>query len=82
MGRRLATAVHIEHPKTHKLLILQPGEEPDEDVSEAITNPYAWGEEREAPTLDDPEPEAAPEPEPAPEKPAARTRSRKATGEQ
>ncbi|MET8538298.1 hypothetical protein ABZV67_43045 [Streptomyces sp. NPDC005065] len=71
MGRRLATAVHLEHPKTHELLILQPGDEPDEDVAEAITNPDAW--EPEEVTGDDqasdpgPDPEPTPEPEPEPE---------------
>jgi hypothetical protein len=106
MGRRLASAVHVEHPKTHEWLVLQPGEEPDEDVAEAITNPDCWesddGVEQEP--ADDPatepetEPTPVPVPEPAPErapetasaaesepelaKPAARTRTRKATGEQ
>ncbi|MGW3657226.1 hypothetical protein ACWD6R_16695 [Streptomyces sp. NPDC005151] len=107
MGRRLAAAVHIEHPTTHELLILQPGEEPDEDVAEAITNPDAWetpeevtvDDQSETPTSTDPGPEAEPKPEPVPEsepepevepvpvpeapaKPAAKTRARKAAGEQ
>ncbi|MFF1651643.1 hypothetical protein [Streptomyces sp. NPDC058240] len=80
MGRRLATAVHVEHPKTHEFLILQPGDEPDEVVAEAITNPDAWETPEEAtgddlapdPATDpepkpDPEPVPEPEPEPAPE---------------
>ncbi|MFD3452781.1 hypothetical protein ACFWVC_11400 [Streptomyces sp. NPDC058691] len=78
MGRRLATAVHIEHPETHELLILQPGDEPDEVVATAITNPDAWEEDPEALTLDDPAligatpptlafDDPGPEPQPAPE---------------
>ncbi|MET7495046.1 hypothetical protein [Streptomyces sp900116325] len=96
MGRRLATAVHLEHPKTHELLILQPGDEPEEDVAEAITNPDAWEDDAEKDGGDQdpdagrtpdpvPDPEPAPEPEPEPEapaKPAAKARVRKATGEQ
>ncbi|WP_406468890.1 hypothetical protein [Streptomyces sp. NBC_01594] len=95
MGRRLATAVHLEHPKTHELLILQPGDEPDEDVAAAITNLDAWeddAEEDAGRTPDpvpapEPAPEPVPEPEPeaepeAPAKPAAKARARKATGEQ
>ncbi|WP_326737071.1 hypothetical protein [Streptomyces sp. NBC_01022] len=96
MGRRLATAVHLEHPTTHELLILQPGEVPDEDVAEAITNPDAW-ETAEEVTTDVPQEtpaSAAPGPEPVPEpvpvaeavpdvsaKPAAKARARKATEE-
>ncbi|WP_327349693.1 hypothetical protein OG772_20650 [Streptomyces sp. NBC_01321] len=73
MGRRLATAVHLEHPKTHELLILQPGDEPDEVVAEAITNPDAWETPEEVTGDDlapdpgtDPEPKPEPEPEPVP----------------
>lgn len=73
MGRRLATAVHLEHPKTHELLILQPGDEPDGDVAEAITNPDAWEDDAEEDGVGDQDPDAgrtpdpAPDPEPAPE---------------
>ncbi|WP_392749505.1 hypothetical protein [Streptomyces sp. LN590] len=82
MGRRLATAVHLEHPKTHELLILQPGDEPDEDVAEAVTNPDAWEDDAEEDggcvdqdpdagrtpdPVPEPEPEPVPEPEPQPE---------------
>jgi hypothetical protein len=42
MGRRLAAAVHVRHPKTNEWLILEPGDEPDEDVAELITNTAAW----------------------------------------
>lgn len=96
MGRRLATAVHLEHPTTHELLILQPGDVPDEDVAEVITNPDAWETpeevatdvQQETPASADPGPETEPEPEPVTEpvpdvsaKPAAKARARKATGE-
>ncbi|MFF3565361.1 hypothetical protein ACFYXS_35485 [Streptomyces sp. NPDC002574] len=91
MGRRLATAVHLEPPETHELLILQPGDEPDEVVAAAITNPDAWEEDPEALTLDDPAligeqpPTPAfddPEPEPTPAAEAKpRTRTRKQADE-
>ncbi|MEU4094474.1 hypothetical protein [Streptomyces sp. NPDC026673] len=51
--RRLAAAVHVEHPETHELLILLPGEDIDPVVAEVITNPDAWVD-FEAPTIDDP----------------------------
>ncbi|MDX2849325.1 hypothetical protein PV342_12820 [Streptomyces sp. PA03-3a] len=80
--RRLAAAVHVEHPETHELLILLPGEDIDQVVAEAITNPDAWlpeaptiddpeliGDEPAAPTFDDPDRTAKPDPalEPEPE---------------
>ncbi|MGW1622285.1 hypothetical protein [Streptomyces sp. NPDC002172] len=42
MGRRLATSVHVRHPETNELLILNPGDEPDEALAEVITHPGAW----------------------------------------
>ncbi|MEU6318137.1 hypothetical protein [Streptomyces sp. NPDC047009] len=42
MARRLAAAVHVLHPKSNEWLILLPGDEPDEDLAEVITNPAAW----------------------------------------
>ncbi|MGW4047794.1 hypothetical protein [Streptomyces sp. NPDC004721] len=42
MGRRLAAAVHVQHPQTNEWLILQPGDEPDEDLAATITHPDAW----------------------------------------
>lgn len=90
MARRLAAAVHIRHPKTNEWLILQPGDEPDEDLAEAITNPAAWepdeddggglddGEEGEllaGGTDPDSAPGPSPEPTPEPEvKPRPRVR--------
>ncbi|MGW3246537.1 hypothetical protein [Streptomyces sp. NPDC001070] len=77
--RRLAAAVHVEHPETHELLILLPGEDIDPVVAEVITNPDAWVD-FEAPTIDDPaltgdeppaprfdDPDATAKPDPAPE---------------
>ncbi|MFF3468771.1 hypothetical protein ACFYXB_42500, partial [Streptomyces sp. NPDC002619] len=77
MGRRLAAAVHVLHPKSNEWLILQPGDEPDEDLAEAITNPAAWEpDEDDEESLDDggegeppvggANPDPAPEPTPAP----------------
>ncbi|MFF1542499.1 hypothetical protein [Streptomyces sp. NPDC058291] len=42
MGRRLAAAVHVQHPKSREWIVLEPGDEPDEDVAAEITNPDAW----------------------------------------
>jgi hypothetical protein len=98
MGRRLAAAVHVRHPKTNEWLILLPGEEPDEDLAEAITHPDAWepdddegqddGGESDPPaggTDPDPTPEPAPSAETTPA-PAAeakpKTRTRKQADEQ
>ncbi|MGW2936106.1 hypothetical protein ACWDA7_30615 [Streptomyces sp. NPDC001156] len=96
MGRRLTAAVHVRHPKSNELLILQPGDEPDEDLAEAITNPAAWepdedaeddGEQGETPASDTnpgPTPDPTPEPTPTPEaEPDAkpRTRTRKQADE-
>ncbi|MGI5143702.1 hypothetical protein [Streptomyces sp. CA-106110] len=88
MGRRLAAAVHVLHPKTNEWLILQPGDEPDEDLAEAITHPDAWEPDEDGedggegdPPAGGTEPTPTPEPTPAPEttpaaeaKPKARTR--------
>ncbi|MFF3517732.1 hypothetical protein [Streptomyces sp. NPDC002573] len=90
MGRRLAAAVHVRHPKSNEWLILLPGEEPDEDLAEVITNPAAWepdedgdGGQGEAPAggtdlgpepTPTPDPTPTPEAEPEPEKPRTRTR--------
>ncbi|MEH0430268.1 hypothetical protein QBB34_28935 [Streptomyces stelliscabiei] len=41
MGR-LAAAVHVQHPKSREWIVLEPGDEPDEDVAAEITNPDAW----------------------------------------
>ncbi|MGW0952823.1 hypothetical protein [Streptomyces sp. NPDC002545] len=75
MGRRLAAAVHVQHPQTNEWLILQPGEEPDEDLAEVITNPSAWepDEDEEDAGEVSPDPDSEPvalsksEPTPEPE---------------
>ncbi|WP_406200097.1 hypothetical protein OH807_18570 [Kitasatospora sp. NBC_01560] len=90
-GRRLAAAVHIEHPVSHERLVLEPGTEPEAEVAVLITNPAAWeggelptfeeesGMESEGPegpaTVPVPEPEPEPEPELEPEV-AGRSRKR------
>jgi hypothetical protein len=98
MGRRLAAAVHVLHPKTNEWLILMPGDEPDEDLAETITHPDAWepdddegsedGGEGDPPaggTEPTPTPESAPGPVPEPT-PAAeakpKARTRKQADEQ
>lgn len=95
MGR-LAAAVHVRHPKTNEWLILEPGDEPDEDLTEVITNPAAWepdedddtgeGEEDAGDDGTDPEDKSIPEPEPTsesePESKPARSRTRKQADEQ
>ncbi|MQY11441.1 hypothetical protein SRB5_15590 [Streptomyces sp. RB5] len=90
MGRRLAAAVHLDHPVTRERILLEPGDAPEDCVAELITNPSAWtdeskavtahapsliGEHPQTPPLDDPAPE--PEaPQPGPEK-LTRSRTRK-----
>jgi hypothetical protein len=97
MGQRLAAAVHVRHPKTNDWLILQPGDEPDEDLAEVITNPGAWepdeedGGDGDTPASNpdpdpdtNPHPEPNPDPEPEPEVEQAkptRARTRKQAGE-
>ncbi|MFE4421294.1 hypothetical protein [Streptomyces sp. NPDC056817] len=93
MGRRLAAAVHVQHPKTNEWLILEPGEEPDEVLAEVITNPSAWEPDedeegadigdssRESTALREAEQTPAPEPAPAPEVKAEPTPAPAATPE-
>ncbi|MGW2051823.1 hypothetical protein ACWCPF_42865 [Streptomyces sp. NPDC001858] len=90
MGRRLAAGVHVRHPKTNEQLILQPGDEPDEDLAEVITHPDAWepdedddaSESGEAAGDGSTEPDPAPTPEPDPEAKPTRSRTRKPADEQ
>ncbi|KDN85593.1 hypothetical protein [Kitasatospora cheerisanensis] len=42
MPRRLAFAVHLDHPVTGDHLILLPGDVPPEELAELITHPGAW----------------------------------------
>lgn len=56
MGRRLTAAVHVEHPTTRERIVLEPGDEPDDDLAAEITNPDAW-EADETPDAEEPEPE-------------------------
>ncbi|MFE7129360.1 hypothetical protein ACFVIM_00675 [Streptomyces sp. NPDC057638] len=82
MSRRLAAAVHIQHPVTRDWIILEPGDEPDDDLAAEITNPDAWepvAADEPGPDLtepDEPEPEPVElepvEPEPEPTAPRRR----------
>ncbi|GAA3304737.1 hypothetical protein [Streptomyces cinereospinus] len=61
MGRRLAAAVHVQHPKSREWIVLEPGDEPDDDVAAEITNPDAWEDDDPS---SEPEESSAEEPEP------------------
>ncbi|MFJ2774774.1 hypothetical protein [Streptomyces sp. NPDC087300] len=60
MGRRLAAAVHVQHPKSREWIVLEPGDEPDEDVAAEVTNPDAWEDDEPS---SDPEESSPPESE-------------------
>ncbi|MFE9770664.1 hypothetical protein ACFYOV_03060 [Streptomyces sp. NPDC005931] len=74
MGRRLATAVHVQHPTSREWIVLEPGDEPDEELAAEIINPDAWEDDEPASDTEEPEPEeptqfgftAPPQPEPGP----------------
>ncbi|MFF8990019.1 hypothetical protein ACF09H_08750 [Streptomyces sp. NPDC014983] len=57
MGRRLATAVHVQHPASREWIVLDPGDEPDEELAAEITNPDAWEDHETAPDEEEQEPE-------------------------
>jgi hypothetical protein len=57
MGRRLATAVHVEHPTTREWVVLEPGDEPDDELAAEITNPHAWEDDEPTADRDEPEPD-------------------------
>ncbi|MEU3620459.1 hypothetical protein ABZ725_50635 [Streptomyces sp. NPDC006872] len=90
MGRRLAAAVHVRHPKTNEQLILQPGDEPDDDLAGAITHPDAWEPEEDDDASEGEEdagdggtePDPAPTPDLEPEAKPTRSRTRKQADEQ
>ncbi|MFJ8430472.1 hypothetical protein ACIQ9P_04110 [Kitasatospora sp. NPDC094019] len=69
-GKRLAHAVHVEHPVTGERTLLLPGAEVPAGLAAQITNPDAW----------EPDPDGGTEPEPAPDDagPAKPARARKA----
>ncbi|GAA2489589.1 MULTISPECIES: hypothetical protein [Actinomycetes] len=77
MGRRLAAAVHVQHPVSHEWMVLEPGYEPDEDLAAEITNPHAW-EEDEATSDDEPDPGVSADNGPAAEPPSPRRRRKPA----
>ncbi|WP_064273426.1 hypothetical protein [Streptomyces sp. RTd22] len=73
MSRRLAAAVHVQHPSTREWIVLEPGDSPDDELADEITNPDAWADDgpstdSEGPELEKGEPKffgftAPPEPE-------------------
>ncbi|MFH9246676.1 hypothetical protein ACH4LK_14735 [Streptomyces lydicus] len=89
MGRRLATAVHVQHPTSREWIVLEPGDEPDDGLVAEITNPDAWEDEPspgleesepDEPKMDEPKPfgfTAPPEPEPEAEPTALAPRRRR-----
>ncbi|MGX1632642.1 hypothetical protein ACWGUL_01090 [Streptomyces albidoflavus] len=42
MGKRLAANVHVRDPRTHQLVHLVVGDEPEPVLAELITTPSAW----------------------------------------
>ncbi|MGW6238394.1 hypothetical protein [Streptomyces sp. NPDC055094] len=59
MGRRLATAVHVQHPTSREWIVLEPGDEPADDLAAEITNPDAWENDESAPHPEEPGTEAS-----------------------
>ncbi|MGW1064391.1 hypothetical protein ACWD4F_07755 [Streptomyces aureus] len=92
MGRRLAAAVHVQHPTSREWIVLEPGDEPDDELAAEITNPDAWEDddpsadleesETDEPKKDEPQPFGfagpPPEPEAEPAPPAPRRRRKTA----
>ncbi|MEW1659753.1 hypothetical protein [Streptomyces sp. NPDC093707] len=84
MGRRLATAVHVQHPTSREWVVLEPGDEPAEELAAEIPNPGAW--EDEEPAAGEPkgigftgsQPEPDPEREAAPPAPRRRRKTAEA----
>lgn len=84
MSRRLAAAVHVQHPSTREWIVLEAGGAPDDELAVEITNPDAWVDDGpsadpEGPELEKGEPKsfgfaAPPEPEAESTPPAPRRR--------
>lgn len=72
MGARLVANCHVKDPRTHQMVHLAAGEEPDPVLGRLVTNPACW-EDGKLPDFAD----ADAEPEPAGEKPARKTTARK-----
>ncbi|MFE2842551.1 hypothetical protein ACFXKS_03150 [Streptomyces scopuliridis] len=66
MGRRLATAVHVQHPTSREWIVLEPGDEPDDDLAAEITNPDAWEDDESTPDPEEPGSEESKQEEPQP----------------
>ncbi|MBX7551556.1 hypothetical protein K1Y78_26825 [Streptomyces sp. tea 10] len=87
MGRRLATAVHVQHPTSREWIVLEPGDEPADELAAEITNPEAWEGDEPASDTEVPEEqppfgstappdsEPGPESEPTPPAPSRRTKT-------
>ncbi|MEU8968977.1 hypothetical protein AB0D11_06815 [Streptomyces monashensis] len=57
MGRRLAAAVHVQHPTSREWIVLEPGDEPGDDLAAEITNPDAWEDDEPSPDPEEAEPD-------------------------
>ncbi|MEU4166115.1 hypothetical protein AB0F46_04415 [Streptomyces sp. NPDC026665] len=64
MGRRLAAAVHVQHPASREWIVLEPGDEPDDDLAAEITNPDAWEDDDPSAELEEAEPDEPKKQEP------------------
>ncbi|MFJ3229909.1 hypothetical protein [Streptomyces sp. NPDC086787] len=62
MGRRLAAAVHVQHPTSREWIVLAPGDEPDDDLAAEITNPDAWEYDEPSPDPEETEPDDGAQP--------------------
>ncbi|MFD4401030.1 hypothetical protein [Kitasatospora sp. NPDC058478] len=71
--RRLAYAVHLDHPGTGEHLVLLPDHIPPRELAALITNPDAWQPSED--DEDDPDDQGDEEPE------AKTTRARKASAD-
>lgn len=80
---KLAQAVHVHDPDRNRIVLLQPGEEPEPHLAALITNPDCWEggvvpgaveskSEEVEPAKGDADTDAKPAAKPAAKKPAAR----------
>lgn len=42
MGAKLAATVHVKDPRTHQMVQLDAGTEPEPELAALVTNPDAW----------------------------------------
>ncbi|KAB1989782.1 hypothetical protein [Streptomyces triticiradicis] len=69
MGRRLAAAVHVQHPTSREWIVLEPGDEPDDQLAAEITNPDAWEDVDPSAELEESEPDEPKKDEPRKDEP-------------